>query len=323
MELSQAIEHASAYLIPGFLNDDATLTAERLKNEDALKTLLDAWNAAPKDSLPFSFDLVRQLADRNREVCDLYGSERLRNVNGVSLARGLTIEDTARGVAKLQHRRETAVMKTAGPTLADLALAYHEKPVSGTILGIDIETTSRFPDQGYIINIGFEFWNLGSKTVPVDPHAAYFGMPELYREKGVPLSEIHHITWQDLDGRPLFRSDKAAQKALLTAMKKVPFMAHNAAFEDSWFMLHIDGYAEARKEGKIVPIDTREICRRLDPEFRSLLPASRPASLENWARRRGTLAAHEVEQHLGLDDVDLMIRTVQAELNERNMFKAS
>lgn len=48
-------------------------------------------------------------------------------------------------------------------------------------------------------------------------------------------------------------------------------MAHNAAFEDSWFMLHIDGYAEARKEGKIVPIDTREICRRLDPEFRSLL----------------------------------------------------
>ena len=59
MELSQAIEHASAYLIPGFLNDDATLTAERLKNEDALKTLLDAWNAAPKDSLPFSFDRLR------------------------------------------------------------------------------------------------------------------------------------------------------------------------------------------------------------------------------------------------------------------------
>ena len=289
MELSQAIEHASAYLIPGFLNDDATLTAERLKNEDALKTLLDAWNTAPKDSLPFSFDLVRQLADRNREVCDLYGSERLRNVNGVSLARGLTIEDTARGVAKLQHRRETAVMKTAGPTLADLALAYHEKPVSGTILGIDIETTSRFPDQGYIINIGFEFWNLGPKTVPVDPHAAYFGMPELYREKGVPLSEIHHITWQDLDGRPLFRSDKAAQKALLTAMKKVPFMAHNAAFEDSWFMLHIDGYAEARKEGKIVPSTHAKSVAALIRSFALFSPHQDPQVLKTGRADAGHL----------------------------------
>ena len=46
----------------------------------------------------------------------------------------------------------------------------------------------------------------------------------------------------------------------------------------------------------------------------------RPASLESWARRRRTLVAGESEVHLGLDDVELMLRTVQAEFNERNMF---
>ena len=76
-------------------------------------------------------------------------------------------------------------------------------------------------------------------------------------------------------------------------MKKIPFMAHNAAFEDSWFMFNIDGYAEARKAGKIIVIDSRDICRRLDPEIRSLPRESSPAALENWARRRHTLAADE------------------------------
>lgn len=97
-------------------------------------------------------------------------------------------------------------------------------------------------------------------------------------------------------------------------------MAHNAAFEDSWFMLHLDGYAEARKAGRIVPIDTRDICRRVDPEYRTLPHESRPAALENWARRRGVLAAGDSERHLGLEDVDLMFKTVQAEFTARNMF---
>ena len=99
-------------------------------------------------------------------------------------------------------------------------------------------------------------------------------------------------------------------------------MAHNAAFEDSWFMLHLEGYAQARKEGKIVPIDTRDICRALDPEVRFLSWEAKPASLEAWAQRRGVLAADEAERHLGLDDTDLMFRTLIAELKERNLLKS-
>ena len=169
--------------------------------------------------------------------------------------------------------------------------------------------------------MGFEFWNLGRNTVAVEPHTAYFGIPEMYKEKGVPLSDIHQITWKDVEGKKSFRDDKKAQEALLATMKKIPFMAHNAAFEDSWFMFNIDGYAEARKAGKIIVIDSRDICRRLDPEIRSLPRESSPAALENWARRRHTLAADEKERHLGLEDVDLMIRTVQAEFADHNMFE--
>ena len=36
--------------------------------------------------------------------------------------------------------------------------------------------------------------------------------------------------------------------------------------------------------------------------------------------RRGTLAPDANEQHLGLDDTDLMLRTVQAEFNLKNLF---
>ena len=113
---------------------------------------------------------------------------------------------------------------------------------------------------------------------------------------------------------------KELQKQLLKLMKKYPYMAHNAAFEDSWFKIHLDGYAEARRAGKIIVIDSRQICRSLDADVRSLPRESAPAALENWARRRGTLAADANEQHLGLDDTDLMLRTVQAEFNLKNLF---
>ena len=160
-----------------------------------------------------------------------------------------------------------------------------------------------------------------SDAVPTDGEAVYCGLPEEpYRETGVPLADIHHITWDMVAGKTPFREDKALQKRLLTLMKKYPIMAHNAAFEDSWFRLHLDGYAEARRAGKIIVIDSRHICRSLDGEVRTLPRESAPAALENWARRRGTLVEGEAERHLGLDDTDLMLKTVQAEMNQKSMF---
>ncbi len=258
----------------------------------------------------------------DKDIIDAYDVDKLADDRIVVLCTGSQGEPLsalarmANGEHKsLSIRPQDTVIISATP------VPGNEKSVSGTVLGIDIETTSRFPELGYIVNVGFEFWNLGRNTVPVEPHTAYFGIPEMYKEKGVPLADIHQITWKDVEGKKSFRDDKKAQEALLATMKKIPFMAHNAAFEDSWFMFNIDGYAEARKAGKIIVIDSRDICRRLDPEIRSLPRESSPAALENWARRRHTLAADEKERHLGLEDVDLMIRTVQAEFADHNMFE--
>lgn len=319
MDLSQAIECANALVFPGFLVDDASLSAERARNEEALSTLLAAWREAPAGKEPFSFELVRSLADRNRDVCDRFGIERLRDVSTTCLARSLSPADLIHAVAVLQHRTDAQVTALAGPDARDLNVAWVDAPVSGPVVGIDIETTDRDPSRGYIINVGLEFMTVGPKAKPHDPFAAYFGLPAMYAEKGVPLADIHKIQWSDLEGRPAFRDDKGAQQAILAALTAYPFMAHNAAFEDSWFMLHIDGYAEARKDGRVTVIDTRDVCRRVDPETRLLPHEQRPASLESWARRRGTLKPHESERHLGIDDVELMLATVQAEFKERNM----
>ena len=320
MELSQAIDLASAFVLPGLVSDEASLQAERMKNEDAIKTLMDAWKSAPAGKEPFGFDLVLSLVDRNRGVCDRIGAEKLRDTSPSALARKLPDSDLVHAVAAMQHRPDAEVAAQAGPALEDLNIAYVDAPVSGMVMGIDIETTDRDPARGYVVNIGLEFMDLAAKAKPHDAFAGYCGIPAMYAEKGVPLEFIHHITWDDVkDVKPL-RANAPMQKAILAAMCAYPFMAHNAAFEDSWFMLNIAGYAEARKAGRITVIDSRDICRRVDPEVRTLPRESRPATLENWARRRGTLLAGESEVHLGLDDVELMLRTVQAEFAERHMF---
>ncbi|MGI6755748.1 MAG: 3'-5' exonuclease [Atopobiaceae bacterium] len=320
MDVSQAIEQANALVIPGFLIGDDALTAERQKNEEAISVLMNAWKSAPIGAEPFSFDLVLSLAQRNREICDAYGIERLRNTRGVGLLGKLSEDDLIRSVAALQHRSPDEVRKTAGPQAADLNIAYVEKPVSGMICGIDLETTDKYPTRGYILNVGMEFVRLGPNSTAEKGYAAYCGLPDIYREKGVPLTEIHQITWDDIDGKLPFYENTDLQQAILRALETFPYMAHNASFEDSWLMLNLRGYAEARKAGKIIPIDTLDICRRIDPEYRTLPHESGPGRLENWARRRGVLKADEKERHLGLEDVDLMFKTVEAEFSQRNMF---
>ena len=154
------------------------------------------------------------------------------------------------------------------------------------MLGIDIETTGRAPERGYIINVGWELMDLKSDAVPRDPQAYYCGIPEMYRETGVPLADIHHIQWSDLEGKTPFRQDVKLQKELLKLMKRYPIMAHNAAFEDSWFMLHLPGYAEARRAGKIIVIDSRHICRSIDGEVRKPAELGAPARHARRGRER-------------------------------------
>ncbi len=226
MDLSQAIECASAFVFPGFLADDASLAAERSKNEEALAVLRDAWSSAEPGHEPFGYDLIMSLADRNRDVCDRYGIERLRDASSPNLARKLSDADLVRACATLQHRPVEQVAALAGQGAADLNVAYVDAPVSGMVMGIDIETTDRDSARGYIINVGLEFMTIESGAKPHDAHAAYFGLPQMYAEKGVPLADIHKISWSDVEDKQPFRENKAIQKAILAAMCAYPYMAH-------------------------------------------------------------------------------------------------
>ena len=317
MNLSDAINHASTIFMPEFLfgmGDDA-YRAERAINEEAISLLTAEFFA--KDDPGFGFDLILDLADRNRVLCDMLETEDDDNDKSPNLPRSLTDEDTIRAIAALQHRDPTKIKRKENETLGIL---YASRKIKGTVLGIDIETTSTSPDRGRIINIGWELIKLEPGAEPYDAQSVYCGLPDEYAEKGVPLAQIHKITWDMVKGEKEFYQDKQLQKTLLALMKKYPYLAHNAAFEDSWFTYNLAGYAEARKAGKIVPVDTRTICRELDPETKRLPWDTHPASLEAWARRRGTLSDDEEERHLGLEDTDLMLRTVIAELTERNLF---
>ncbi len=323
MNTQQALDYAYAFYIPEFIFGGGyeTMEAERLKGEEALKALITAWNEEEDPS--FSFDVVRELGDRNRALCDAIGEPRLRNTSSSVLARSLSDHDLCQGIAAMQGRTTASVEREIRGDRNALGVAYVREKIAGTVLGIDIETTGTAPERGYIINVGWELMDLTSTATPRDGEAHFFGIPEdPYKATGVPLENIHHISWADIEGKQLFREDRELQQRLLTLMTTYPIMAHNAAFEDSWFMLNLEGYAEARRAGKIAVIDSRDICRRLDGEVATLPRESAPAALENWARRRGTLAAGEDERHQGLEDTDLMLRTVQAEFNRKNMFKA-
>lgn len=319
MNLQQALEHANALTFPGFLTSPNELHAERRMNEEAISLLLDAWKSAERGKEPFSFDRVLNLAERNRDLCDHLDQDQIQNLQGLNLPRKLDDESILAGIAKLQKRPVKSVAKSAGVALSEVDFAYAEKPVKGFVLGVDIETTNRHPDRGYIVNLGLAVMQLSQDAEPTNGHSGYFGIPSIYANKGVPLAEIHHITWSDLEGKTPFTQATAVHKALLAAFKACPVLAHNAAFEDAWFTLSLPGYAEARKAGRIVLVDTRDICRKIDSDVKALPRESHPATLENWALRRGTLKPGEVERHLGLDDVFLMLRTVREEFALHSM----
>uniref|UniRef100_UPI0026ECFDC4 3'-5' exonuclease n=1 Tax=Collinsella tanakaei TaxID=626935 RepID=UPI0026ECFDC4 len=248
MNAQQALEYYRQPFIPMFIYGDYdAMESERQRGEEALKALVDEWRA--NDEPGFEFDVILDLADRNRELCDQIGEARLRNLSSPLLARNLSDADLCAAIGKMQGRAASAVAREVRGDRDAYSVAYVRKPIKGTVLGIDIETTGRAPERGYIINVGWEIMELTSDAVPHDPQAFYCGIPDLYRETGVPLAEIHHIKWSDLEGKTPFRLDTKLQKELLKLMKKYPIMAHNAAFEDSWFMLHLPGYAEARRAG--------------------------------------------------------------------------
>lgn len=212
MNVQQALEYSMQPFIPMFIYGDYdAMESERQRGEEAMKALLDEWRA--NDEPGFGFDVILTLADQNRELCDQIGETRLRNLSSPLLARNLTDADLCAGIAKMQGRTAAGVAREVRGDRDAYSVAYVRKPIKGTVLGIDIETTGRAPERGYIINVGWELMDLKSDAVPHDPQAFYCGIPEMYRETGVPLADIHHIQWSDLEGKTPFHSDTKCRRS--------------------------------------------------------------------------------------------------------------
>lgn len=320
MNVSQALEYERQPFIPMFIyGDHGAMESERQKGEEALKVLETEYFTAEGDP-SFDFATVRDLADRNRDLCDQIGEARLRNVTPWRFRAACPMPTPAPPSARCKSAPPRPLCAKSAATATRSAWPTPASPSRAPCSVSTSRPPAVHPSAVISSTSAGRSWSSPATPVPHDAEAHYCGLPDIYRGEDVPLSNIHHITWDDIDGKTPFRENKELQKQLLKLMKKYPYMAHNAAFEDSWFKIHLDGYAEARRAGKIIVIDSRQICRSLDADVRSLPRESAPAALENWARRRGTLAADANEQHLGLDDTDLMLRTVQAEFNLKSLF---
>lgn len=329
MTFAQAWEYATKKLDDEACapNADAECTSnvtveDLLTNEAAIAALSQRWFQS--NGIPFDFSIVRGLADINRRIARILESRGVQLDHVDRMPHHLPYKVVLKGIAAMQGRR-----------LRDIEKAVNRKPQSeyrrrimrqyriahyrGTYVGIDLETTGDDPLRGYIINTGWVTARLERGSAPCDERSYYSGLPGFYQERPIPFEYVHHITWQDVQDKQQFRDDRDLQSLVLSVLTAHPYMAHHAIFEHEWFLYCLDGYAEAFKNGEVLPIDTQEICRKLDEDVNDIPLNQRPAALENWAKRRGTLKDDEKEKHLGEADAKLMMRTVLAELERHGL----
>ena len=140
MNAQQALEYSMQPFIPMFIYGDYdAMESERQKGEEALKALVDEWKT--NDNPGFGFDIILDLADRNRELCDQIGESRLRNLSSPMLSRGLSDADMCQAIAKMQGRTAASVAKEVRGDRDAYSVAYVRKPIKGTVLG-------RYRDHG-------------------------------------------------------------------------------------------------------------------------------------------------------------------------------
>lgn len=198
------------------------------------------------------------------------------------------------------------------------------------VMGIDIETTGIDPARDYIIDVGFEFMNMASPRPAGEPETyayeqGYYAAGDAYGQSrlafGVPPENaalgnalIAKLTGIDVRGRSseagyrLFDEWPQAQAGLLARLTQQPYVAHNATFEHSWFMLNVAGYAESYRAGRITIIDTLPMSRQWDP---GAVPTNEHPygdnTLDAYAKRQGALDSAHNERHLGLEDSHIML----------------
>lgn len=132
------------------------------------------------------------------------------------------------------------------------------------LIGVDIETSRASPRTGRIIETGIVRLEAGKspKIIYSELHGV---SARVLSGTGVGFKEVHGISPSDLNDRMHFE-DADTQKKILDYLKSGIMVAHNAGFEDRFFVANLQGYAEARDAGEIIILDTRVLATLLMPE---------------------------------------------------------
>lgn len=243
-------------------------------------------------------------------------------------------------IAELQNR-DVQDVRTAvehrvsdGMTLEEsLVTEYGAHPTAGVLVGIDLETTGLSPASDYIVDAGWERFDMtGGRGF--DAHREQYGVSIERAALGLREAtvELNGITAESLAGLVPFQEDLAAQREVMDALSGAVMVAHNANFEKKFLTGNCDGYAEAVRAGDVRILDSRKVGVHSD-DFRF-----RGFRLDDYARRYGALSDDREravadadgeplaldqgasERHLGLEDAHIMMRAMfnqQKALHER------
>jgi DNA polymerase III epsilon subunit-like protein len=168
-------------------------------------------------------------------------------------------------VAALEEELGRPLDAEDNQTLLVSLFAEHNPDLRGRpLIGVDIETSRASPRTGRIIETGIVKLEAGKspKIIYSELHGV---SARVLRGTGVGFKEVHGISPEDLNDKMPFE-DADTQKLILEYLKSGIMTAHNAGFEDRFFVANLEGYAEARDNGEIILLDTRVLATMLMPE---------------------------------------------------------
>lgn len=240
-----------------------------------------------------------------------------------------------REIAWLQDRNPDDVREHVERRIADgmdmtesLVVEYGARQVSGTLVGIDLETTGTSANQDYIIDAGWESYDMDDgRAFDAQRHTYGLSKQRVRQGIGKDITVLTGITTDDVRGHVPFQEDADAQKTVMAALDGRIMVAHNANFERSFLMSNCEGYAEALRDGRIRIIDSMKVAHHSEDT------RAHGFRLDDYARRNHALdddrdtqvPSHdgglirldqgERERHLGLEDAHIMMRAMRNQIN--------
>lgn len=141
------------------------------------------------------------------------------------------------------------------------ALHYRERP----FIVVDIETSSTSPAYGRVLELSVVRLNTPQST-PEIVFDERFGLPDdLAHKAGVGMTNIHRLTPDMLEGKPLFESPEV-QEELMELFMEGTLVVHNKMFESRFFTAFLEDFGKALRTNNIVMLDTMDIMKMAMPD---------------------------------------------------------